>query len=138
MKTFLHIKSFKFPILEGEKEELVNEGMYGKALSIYLQEKLKLIGYDVPFFCCEDWGWWVEIKSKPISFGICIYSLPNDSNPEHYVCCPSINGEKKWNWKKFGYIDTKSITEKIVNDLKEIFESDSDIDLIEITEDMPF
>jgi hypothetical protein len=33
---FIHISSAKFPILRGEKEELVNEGTYGKALAEYL------------------------------------------------------------------------------------------------------
>ena len=33
MDRFIHVRSKKFPILPGEKEELVNEGMYGKALA---------------------------------------------------------------------------------------------------------
>ena len=33
MGKFIHIRSSKFPILSGEKEELVNNGMYGKALA---------------------------------------------------------------------------------------------------------
>jgi hypothetical protein len=48
MEKFIHIRSAKFPILPGEKEELVNEGMYGKALAQYLQEKLRERGYDAP------------------------------------------------------------------------------------------
>jgi len=56
MDKFIHIRSTKFPILPGEKEELVNEGMYGKALAQYLQGKLKDRGYDAPFICCEDYG----------------------------------------------------------------------------------
>jgi hypothetical protein len=40
MHKFILIRSSKFPILPGEKEELVNDGMYGKALAEYLQAKL--------------------------------------------------------------------------------------------------
>ncbi|MEO8271005.1 MAG: hypothetical protein ABI557_14880, partial [Aureliella sp.] len=74
MGKFIHIKSAKFPILPGEKEELVNEGMYGKALSKYLQVKLTDRDYDVPFVCSEDWGWWLELKTAPFAFGVCIQS----------------------------------------------------------------
>ena len=38
MGNFIHIRSSKFPILPGEKEELVNDGMYGKALAEYLRK----------------------------------------------------------------------------------------------------
>jgi hypothetical protein len=51
------IRSSKFPILPSEKEELVNEGMYGKALAVFLQAQRTDRGYDAPFVCCEDWGW---------------------------------------------------------------------------------
>jgi len=71
MNKFIHIRSAKFPVLLGEKEELVNEGMYGKALAEYLQAKLRDRGYDAPFICCEDWGWWVELRA-PFTFGVCI------------------------------------------------------------------
>ena len=33
MDRFIHIKSGRFSILPGEKEELVSDGMYGKALA---------------------------------------------------------------------------------------------------------
>ena len=72
MKTFIHIRSTRFPILPGEEEELLNEGTYGKALAEYLQAELAKRGYDAPFVCCEDWGWWVELKA-PFTFGVCIY-----------------------------------------------------------------
>ena len=39
MSKFIHIRSAKFPVLPGEREELVNEGTYGKALAIYLARK---------------------------------------------------------------------------------------------------
>ena len=46
MGKFIHIRSAKFPILPGEKEELVNEGMYGRALAEYLQARVRDRGYE--------------------------------------------------------------------------------------------
>jgi hypothetical protein len=37
---FIHIHSTKFPIQAGETEELVNDGIYGKAFAEYLQARL--------------------------------------------------------------------------------------------------
>src|SRR5262249_50837217 len=70
---FIRVRSSTFAIRPGEAEELVNEGTYGKALAEYLTEKLRERGYYAPFFCCEDWGWWVELKGVPFVFGVCIY-----------------------------------------------------------------
>ena len=56
MDEFIHIRSRKFPVLPGEREELINDGLYGRAVAQYLQAKLGERGYDAPFFCCEDWG----------------------------------------------------------------------------------
>ena len=65
-EKFIQIRSSKFPILPGEKEELVNEGMYGKALAQYLQAKLTGRGYEAPFVCCEDWGWLGRAEGRPV------------------------------------------------------------------------
>ena len=44
MDEFIHIRSEKFQVLEGEEQELVNEGMYGKAPGQYLRMKLEKLG----------------------------------------------------------------------------------------------
>lgn len=53
---FIHIRSAKFPVMPGEEDEIINERMYGKALSLYLQEHLIEKGYQSSLYCCEDWG----------------------------------------------------------------------------------
>ena len=83
---FIQIKASKFPVLPGEREELVNDGMYGKALAQYLQAKLVDLGYNAPFICCEDWGWWVELRGAPFVFGVCIYSRVGEDGPVDFVC----------------------------------------------------
>jgi hypothetical protein len=138
LKDFIHIRSSKFPILPDEKEEIVNEGTYGKALAQYLQIKLKDRGYDVPFICCEDWGWWVELKSVPFTFGVCIYSGPEKDGPIEFVCTDGARGEKKWNWKKFRFIDTRPWVKKLREDLMTIFQTDKDIEIIGTFDEFPF
>ena len=66
MPTFLHIRSAKFPILPGEREEVLNPGTFGKAFAQYLQHELVRLGYRIPFVCSEDWGWWVEQRLERV------------------------------------------------------------------------
>ncbi len=77
MHKFIQIRSSKFPILPSEREELVNDGMFGKSLATHLQFKLSERGYVAPTICCEDWGWWVGLNEAPFTFGVCIYSRPD-------------------------------------------------------------
>ncbi len=67
---YFHIRTSKFPILPGESEEIVNPDTFGKAFTEYLQASLIARNWNVPFVCCEDWGWWVEIKLKNTSIGL--------------------------------------------------------------------
>jgi hypothetical protein len=94
MGKFIHVRSDKFPILPGEDEEIINEGMYGKALAEYLQKELTEVGYTVPFVCAEDWGWWVELSTDPIRSGVSIYALP-ETDPIEYVCTDGFVKDKK-------------------------------------------
>jgi hypothetical protein len=73
MESFVHIRSEKFPVLPGEEEEIFNEGMYGKALCQYLQKKYQILGYKKITYCCEDWGWLLEIGIAKIrlAIGVC-------------------------------------------------------------------
>jgi len=137
MDKFIHIRSPKFAILPGEKEELVNEGMYGKALAQYLQGKLKERGYDAPFFCCEDWGWWIELKGAPFAFGVCIYCGPERNGPLDLFCTDGATSPKKWSWGKFRFVDTTVWSAKLHNDLVSIFQSDPEVEVISTTLDSP-
>ena len=138
MDTFIHIRSPKFPILPGEKEELVNEGMYGKAVAQYLQTKLQDRGYKVPFFCCEDWGWWVELKNAPFGFGVCIYSGPERDGPLDFFCTDNIHGQKKWSWSRFRFLDTSPWVKKLHEDMVAIFRADPEVELVNTECEDPF
>lgn len=138
MDKFIHIRSSKFPILPGEKEELVNEGMYGKALAEYLQTKLRERGYDAPFVCCEDWGWWIELKTAPFAFGVCIYSGPEEDGPVDFACTSGATAPRKWSWKRFRFLETSPWVDKLDEDLLAIFRADKEVEVVEVTEQFPF
>lgn len=137
MSKFVHIRSAKFPILPGEAEELVNEGTYGKAVAEYLQTKLRERGYDAPFICCEDWGWWVELKGAPFAFGVCIYSAPRERDVVDFVCADSTLGPRKWSWKKFRFVETAPYVGRLLENLESIFETDDAVELVGIFDEFP-
>ena len=137
MQKFIHVRSLKFPILPGEKEELVNEGMYGKALAEYLQVKLKERGYDAPFVSCEDWGWWVELNA-PFTFGVCVYCGLEEREPLDLFCTDGATEGKAWSWRKFRFIETRPWSEKLHSDLVSLFRADPDVSVISTSLDSPY
>lgn len=137
MTAGIHISSTKFPILPGEEEELVNEGTYGKALAEYLAAKLRERGWDVPFVCCEDWGWWVSVKGQPFELGLCCYGASDaDDKPELYVML-SREGGRKWSWRRFRCIDTTARVEALFDEIKGILTNDQDVRIVGYPEDFP-
>jgi len=134
----VHLKTAKFPVMDGEKEEMVNEGMYGKAISLHLKEMLSRVGYDVPLVCCEDWGWWVEVKGFPFVLGLCVYCSENEPGKiAEYAIMSSITDEKKWSWKKLGMINTTEIVGKLMDNVESIMRDDKDIQVIGRVDDFP-
>ena len=138
MDKFIHVRSKKFPILPGEKEELVNEDMYGKALAEYLQTKLRDRDYEAPFIACEDWGWWVELKAAPFTFGVCICCGPVTEGPLDLFCTDGATGPRKWSWRRFRFVETAPWVEKLHEDLVSIFRADSEVETLSTSLDSPF
>ena len=138
MDRFIHIRSPKFPILPGEDDELANEGTYGKAVAAYLQEKLKDRGYDAPSYCCEDWGWWIELKGAPFTFGVCIYCTPERDGLLDFFCTDGAVGTRKWSWRGFRFIDTTPWAERLHTDMVEIFRADPEVEVVSENLDSPF
>jgi hypothetical protein len=130
MDRFIQIRSAKFPIVQSEEEELVNEGTYGKALAEYVRRKLTDRGYVSPFVCCEDWGWWVELSGALFVSGVCIYSKPRDGQLVDFVCACEPSEGRKWSWRKFRFVDTSLWAVKLHNDLLEVFQADEDVQIV--------
>ena len=135
--SFIHIRSSKFPGLPGENEELVNEGTYGKALSEYLQRRLEDRGYEVPFICCEDWGWWVDIAGNPFETGVRVYAT--EALPESNELCvvASPDPGKKWSWRRFRFVETTAVANRLQSDLTAIFSEDSEVEVLGLSEEYP-
>ena len=137
--TCISIETERFPILEGEENELVNEGMYGKALCLYLEKKLPLNGIEVPSFCCEDWGWWIEVAQEKFQMGLCVYSDPSaGGNPDKYAVISSVTKETKWSWSKFRKIDVSDNVLKVMDTVEKVFREDDQIKSISRQDDYPF
>jgi hypothetical protein len=134
---FIHVQSSKFPILPGEEAELVNEGTYGKALAKYLQARLIERGYDVPFVCCEDWGWWVQLKGQPFELGLCVLGFAKPDNSLDLCVQVSTEPDRRWSWTRFRFIDRAPRVNQLNRDLKEIVESDPAIQVLGFSEDCP-
>jgi hypothetical protein len=137
VSKFIHVKSNRFRILPGEREELVNDGMYGKALAEYLQTQLRNRGYEVPFICCEDWGWWVELKTAPFTFGVCIYCGPETVRPLDLFCTDGVTSPKKWSWKKLRFIDTSPWVDSLHEELMAIFDADEEVEVVGVSHELP-
>jgi hypothetical protein len=71
MKTQVEFRSSKFPPYEGE-EELINPGLWGKRLAEYFVEKLAEKGIATEEITAEDWGWYVPVRNKRFSLGLCV------------------------------------------------------------------
>jgi hypothetical protein len=138
-QSCLLIETKKFPIFPGEDQEITNERMYGKALCLYLQSELPRAGIDVPSFCNEDWGWWVDVKRGAFTMGLCIYADPAAlKDPEKYALLPSIHHEKKWSWSKFRNIDVSSDVLELIDIVERVLRSDKEIRIVTRHDDYPF
>jgi len=140
-RSCIAIDTKKFPILEGEDDEIVNENMYGKALCMYLEHNLPKKGIKVLTYFPEDWGWWLEVEDNDFNMALCIYSIfsePDSTHdPERYAILPSIMNGKKWSWSKFKNIDLSNNVIKIMDVVEEVFKEDSEINSVTRHDDFP-
>ena len=138
-QSCLLIETRKFPIMPGEDQEIVNERMYGKALCQYLASVLPGAGIQAPYYCAEDWGWWLEVERGGFKMGLCIYSDPEaEKDPERYAILPSIHQARKWSWSKFRNMDNSTDVLEIVAAVERVLKSDREISSVTRHDDYPF
>ena len=133
----MHIRSARFPVQEGEEQEIVNPRTYGRAFAEYLKESLRALGYDCPWVCCEDWGWWVEVRLSSVSLGLCCYREHDENTPCEFVCTPSLEKTRVWSWKRVGHIDVAEPLQRLMRDLEQVFKDDPDIEFLGVTDTFP-
>lgn len=135
---FIQIRAATLGIMPGEEDELVNDGMYGKAFALYLQKHLNEHGYRAPLVVCEDWGWWVTVAKLPFSCGLCIYAVQiGDTNELDLCVTVSASKGRRWSWKRFRFIDATSEVEKLHRTVREICDADTAITVVGETLDYP-
>ena len=136
---FLHVRSPKLGVMPGEDDELVNEGMYGKAFAVYLRDALTRNGYQATDVVCEDWGWWLTIAGLPFSCGIGIYGMRIDDSDDLDLCATVLVPRgKKWSWTQFRFVDTTEEVDRLHQTIREICTADDDVTLVAETSDFPF
>lgn len=138
-QSCLLIESSRFPALPGEDQEITNERMYGKALCNYLKAELPAAGVRVPFFCNEDWGWWLEMERDTFKMALCIYSDPVAAgDPERYALVPSLTKATRWSWSTFRRVDVSQDVLGLINIVEAVFKKDKDIRAVTRHDDFPF
>jgi hypothetical protein len=124
--------------MPGEDDELVNEGMYGKAFARYLQDSLTQNGYEAPDVVCEDWGWWVTIAGLPFTCGIGVYGMQIDDTDDLDLCVTVLARRGKiWSWSKFGFVDTTPELDKLHETIRGICNADDEVTVVAETPDFP-
>lgn len=124
-----HIRSSKFPVLAGEAEESVNPGTFGQSLANYIKDRLEIAGYNVPFLCAEDFGWWIEIRLPLVTTSvICRRAHENTGLCDFAVVIDSRS--RRWSWKRLRSVDISDELQKLGVDLEGIFTADPEIEII--------
>lgn len=140
MGPFVRIRSPRFVPLPDEDAELVNEGMYGKAVARYLEDALPRLGYEVPAFFCEDWGWWLELAGFPFPFGVCIYAVALEDGRLDVYVTDGVVRDRQWSWRRFRFVETGAAqaAAKLHEDLVTLFRSDPEVEVLATDLDAPF
>jgi hypothetical protein len=100
MKEFIHLRSARFPLLPGEAEEMVNEGLVGGTG----RNPLPLRGLRLP--------------------------PPQRGDRAAFCCTDGASAERIWNWRTFGWIDTAPWPEALHGELRAIFREDPEVELL--------
>ncbi|QEG01439.1 hypothetical protein Mal15_55150 [Stieleria maiorica] len=136
--SFLRVRSPKLGVMPGEEEELVNEGMYGKAFALYLRDALGRKGCQATQVVCEDWGWWVTVSGLPFSCGIGIYGMRIDHSDDLDLCVTVLTPRgKKWSWSRFRFVDTTADVDRLHEAIREICAADDDVTIVAETPGFP-
>jgi hypothetical protein len=122
MKTQVEFRSSKFPPYEGEEDE-INPGLWGKRLTEYLASELAKKGIDTDEMTVEDWGCYLPVRNEGFALALCCGHQYGDDDQFLVFTEPSTPKVKKL----FRTIDAEPQLTRILDALRKILESDTDI-----------
>jgi hypothetical protein len=122
MKTQVEFRSSKFPPYEGEEDE-INPGLWGKRLTEYLASELAKKGIDTDEMIVEDWGCYLPVRNEGFDLALCCGHQYGDDDQFLVFTEPSTPKVKKL----FRTIDAEPQLTRILDALRKILESDTDI-----------
>jgi hypothetical protein len=122
MNTQVEFRSSKFPPYEGEEEE-INSGLWGKRLTEYLAAKLAEKGIETEEMAVEGWGCFLPIRNDGFRLALCCGHQNGDGDQFLVFTDPATPKVKKL----FRTIDATSQLMRVLEALRQILESDSDI-----------
>jgi hypothetical protein len=122
MKTQVEFRSSKFPPYEGEEDE-INPGLWGKRLTEYLASELAKKGIDTDEMTVEDWGCYLPVRNEGFALALCCGHQYGDDDQFLVFTEPSTPKVKKL----FRTIDAEPQLTRVLDALRKILESDTDI-----------
>lgn len=135
---FVHIRTDLFQPMPGEEEEVINEGMFGRALAEYLQQELRKLGMESGNAFHEDWGVYLEVRSKA-RLGLCLYAGPSgDGKLSEWVVSDTATHRRQFRWRKLQWIDIGDEIDALRAAVLAIFRQDPQIEVLSIGSTMPF
>jgi hypothetical protein len=84
----VEFESSNFRVIPGEDQD-TNSGIYGKALEMWVRDRLRIATVPAGEVIGEDFGWCVPVKSVP-------YTM--------YVACSNVEGTAN-HWRVFAFIE---------------------------------
>lgn len=137
---FFHLRAPRLGVLPGEDDELVNEGLYGKALCVHLGEQLAAQGWTVGPPVAEDWGWWLDVgEGRRGRLGVCIHGRRlGDDTPELDLCVTVAPDPGARRRRSKRHEEVVQQVARLDADLRALFASDAEIDVLGVTDEFPF
>lgn len=139
-EEYIHIQTTHFLVEPNEDDEIFNEGMYGAALSTYLEIELNKRGYTGGAIC-EDWGYWLGVSHSEdpktvLEAGVYCLNRKNE-NPMEYVVVVMTHRTKRWIWSKLKSVSIAPLIAMLQAGIRDILQNAPETKVLSISDDMP-
>lgn len=134
---YIHLRSARFPVMPDEVETSMNPGTCGQSLAEYVHQNLRTMGWDSASFCGEDWGWWVDLRVRGESLGICCRRGGEAPGMCDLVCYISPVVARRWSWWRFRFVDITDDLHRLQRDLEQMFQADPEVTYVGTFDESP-